>query len=65
MADPAWQGKPFISLSATVWTKALGKHFRDFIIAATPQRLIEAGYLSPFRVFAPSHPDLTGVGTRP
>ncbi len=63
MADPAWQNKPFIGLSATPWTKGLGKHFDDLIIAATPQRLIDEGYLSPFRVFAPSHPDLTGVGT--
>jgi superfamily II DNA or RNA helicase len=63
MADPAWQNKPFIGLSATPWTKGLGKHFDDLIIAATPQRLINEGYLSPFRVFAPSHPDLTGVGT--
>lgn len=53
----------FIGLSATPWTKGLGKHYDDLIIAATTQELIDAGYLSPFRVFAPTHPDLTGVRT--
>jgi DNA repair protein RadD len=63
MTDPAWQSKPFIGLSATPWTRGLGQYFDDLIIAATPQDLISEGYLSPFRVFAPSHPDLTGVRT--
>jgi DNA repair protein RadD len=51
----------FIGLSATPWTKGLGKHYDDLIIAARIGDLIEAGYLSEFRVFAPSHPDLSGV----
>jgi DNA repair protein RadD len=63
MADPAWQRRPFIGLSATPWTRGLGQYFDDLIIAATTQDLISEGYLSPFRVFAPSHPDLTGVRT--
>lgn len=54
---------PFIGLSATPWTKGLGKHWNDLIIGATTRQLIHEGYLSPFRVFAPSHPDLTGVRT--
>jgi DNA repair protein RadD len=63
MNDPAWQSRPFIGLSATPWTRGLGLYFDDLIIAATTQDLIAEGYLSPFRVFAPSHPDLTGVRT--
>ena len=63
MMDPAWQNRPFIGLSATPWTRGLGRYFDDLIIAATTQDLITGGYLSPFRVFAPSHPDLTGVRT--
>jgi DNA repair protein RadD len=63
MTDPAWQRRPFIGLSATPWTRGLGQYFDDLIIAASPQDLISQGYLSPFRVFAPSHPDLTGVRT--
>lgn len=64
MADPQWQDKLFIGLSATPWTKGLGKVFDDLIVAATTEGLIEEGYLSPFRVFAPSRPDLTGVRTQ-
>ncbi|HVI30441.1 DEAD/DEAH box helicase [Hansschlegelia sp.] len=63
MAADGWQRKPFIGLSATPWAKGLGKHFDRLLIAATTQELIEAGFLSPFRVFAPSHPDLSGVRT--
>lgn len=54
---------PFVGLSATPWTKGLGKHYDDLIIAATTTDLIAQGFLSKFRVFAPSHPDLTGVRT--
>lgn len=54
----------FIGLSATPWTKGLGKRYDDLIIAATTSDLIERGFLSPFRVYAPSHPDLSGVATR-
>jgi DNA repair protein RadD len=63
MKDPAWQSRPFIGLSATPWTRGLGQYFDDLIIATTTQDLISEGYLSPFRVFAPSHPDLTSVRT--
>jgi superfamily II DNA or RNA helicase len=54
---------PFIGLSATPWARGLAKHYDDLIIAATTQQLIRRGYLSPYRVFAPSHPDLSGVKT--
>lgn len=61
MAD--WDAIPFIGLSATPWTKGLGKHYDDLIIAATTEDLIRDGYLSKFRVFAPSKPNLSGVRT--
>lgn len=54
---------PIVGLTATPWTKGLGKHFDSLIVAATTAELIEQGYLSPFKVFAPSHPDLSGVRT--
>jgi superfamily II DNA or RNA helicase len=63
MADPAWRSIPFVGLSATPWTKGLGKHFDALIIASTTRELIDSGFLSAFRVFAPSHPDLAGVRT--
>ncbi|CAK0742698.1 Helicase conserved C-terminal domain-containing protein [uncultured Gammaproteobacteria bacterium] len=63
MAHPEWQSVPFIGLSATPWTKGLGKHYDDLIISATTQELIDGDFLAPFRVFAPDHPDLSGVKT--
>ena len=61
--DPAWKDVPFIGLSATPWAKGLGRLYQELIIAATTQDLIDLGYLSKFRVFAPAHPDLKGVRT--
>ena len=73
--DPAWQNVPIIGMSATPWTKGLGTYFCGpanvtieertpcFIRASTTQQLIDAGLLAPFKVFAPSHPDLSGVRT--
>jgi len=63
MAHEEWRRVPFIGLSATPWTKGLGKHYDDLIIATTTADLIKAGHLSPFKVFAPSHPDLSKVRT--
>lgn len=54
---------PFVGLSASPWTRGLGKHYDDLIVAATTKDLIAQGFLSPYRVFAPSHPDLSGVAT--
>lgn len=54
---------PFVGLSATPWTKGLGKHYDDLIIAATTADLIDKGFLSKFQVYAPSKPDLKGVRT--
>ncbi len=53
----------FIGLSATPWTRGLGRYYDDLIVAARNGDLIEAGFLSKFTVFAPSTPDLSEVGT--
>ncbi|MFY9292706.1 MAG: DEAD/DEAH box helicase [Methylorubrum rhodinum] len=63
MAAPDWASIPFVGLSATPWTKGLGKHYDDLIQVTTTAELIAAGYLAPFRVYAPSHPDLSRVRT--
>jgi len=55
------QKVPVIGLTATPWAKGMGKLYDDLIIGTTTQRLIDSGYLSNFKVFAPAHPDLTGV----
>lgn len=58
-----WTGKR-IGLSATPWSKGLGKQFDALIKGPSDQELIDDGWLSPFRVYAPSHPDLSGVEMR-
>jgi len=63
MQDPKWQNTPIIGLSATPWTRGLGSYFGHYIKASTTRELIEAGLLSPFKVYAPSHPDLSAVRT--
>jgi DNA repair protein RadD len=62
-SNPEWKDIPIIGLSATPWTKGLGAYYEELIVAGTTEDLIEKGNLSPFRVFAPSHPDLKGVRT--
>ncbi len=63
MGLPEWEKVPFIGLSATPWAAGLGKLYTDLIIAATTSELIDKGYLSPFRVWAPLKADVSGVGT--
>ena len=52
---------PFIGLSATPWTRGLGQHYDDLIKPVSLAELIALKFLTPFRVFAPSHPDLSGA----
>ncbi len=63
MLDEAWRKIPFVGLSATPWTRGLGRYYDDLIVAATTQSMIEAGHLSDFKVYAPGHVDLKGVRT--
>ena len=53
----------FLGLSATPWRRGIGKTWQDLVVASTTRELIDEGYLSPFRVFAAAHPDLTGIKT--
>jgi DNA repair protein RadD len=54
---------PFIGMSATPWSRGLGRYYDDLIVAATTSSLIRDGFLAPFQTFAPSEPDLAGVRT--
>jgi superfamily II DNA or RNA helicase len=54
---------PVIGLTATPWTRGLGKHFQKLIVGSTTEELIRGRFLSPFRAFAPASPDLKGVRT--
>lgn len=56
-------GKIFVGLSATPWSRGLKEFWDDLIIPTSISELISIGDLSPFRVFAPSHPDLKGIKT--
>jgi DNA repair protein RadD len=56
-----WKHLPVIGLTATPWTRGLGKHFSKLIVGATTQQLIDTGFLSKFRVYAPASPDLSAV----
>jgi len=64
---PKWMAdnpsRVFIGLSATPWARGMADHWQGLVSPVSMQELIDAGFLSPFRVFAPSHPDLTSVGT--
>ena len=53
----------FIGLSATPWAKGMSKHWDRMIVVSTPRKLIDEGYLSDFKFYAPASPDLTGVKT--
>jgi superfamily II DNA or RNA helicase len=64
MASDEWAEKPFIGLSATPWSRGLGNHYDELLAPVRMQELIDDGYLAPFRVFAPAHPDLAGIATR-
>ena len=63
LGDPRFANIPIIGITATPWTKGLGKHFNKLLVGTTTTELIGAGYLAPFRAFAPASPDLTGVRT--
>lgn len=53
----------FVGLSATPWARGMADDWQDLVVPVTMSELIEQGFLSSFRVFAPTHPDLSGVKT--
>src|SRR3954452_17796196 len=52
MEKPEWRGIPFVGLTATPWTKGLGKYWDALLQPTTITQLIEQGFLSKFKVFA-------------
>jgi DNA repair protein RadD len=56
-----WSAIPVIGLSATPWTAGMGKVWDELVIATTTAELIEQEHLSKFRLYAPTHPDLSRV----
>ncbi|MEO6013932.1 MAG: DEAD/DEAH box helicase [Devosia sp.] len=54
----------FIGLTATPWARGMAKTWDALITPVRMQALIDAGYLAPYRVFAPAEPDLSKVSIR-
>jgi superfamily II DNA or RNA helicase len=52
---------PIIGLTATPFTKGLGKTFQKLVVAATIPELIKLGHLVDCEIYAPPGPDLTNV----
>lgn len=50
-----------IGLTATPFTQGLGKIYDDMVNVTTTNNLRNQGFLSPFRIFAPSAPNMEGV----
>lgn len=53
-----------VGLTATPFTKGLGKHFDTVVNVTTTRRLIDQGWLSPYRIFSCAEPDMAGVTVR-
>ena len=61
-----WPNAWGIGLTASPWRmdgSELGDIFDELVIVASPQELIDAGYILKPRIYAASRPDLTGVRT--
>lgn len=54
----------FLGLSATPWAKGMGLRWQDKVTPCRIGDLINAGYLSKFRAYAPDIPDLSHVSTK-
>ena len=60
---------PVIGLSATPFSKGLGKHYQELggalfeamTVATSIQELIDDGFLVDCEIYAPSEPDMTGI----
>lgn len=63
----SWNNLPIIGLSATPFSKGLGKQhswgklFQHMTVVSTIQKLIDEGFLVDCEIYAPSEPDLRGV----
>lgn len=52
---------PFIGLSATPYSKGLGKYYTDLVVPITAKELLEMGWLCPIKYYAGEQPDLTSI----
>lgn len=54
----------FVGLSATPYSKGLGKYYSDLIVPITTQELLEKDYLCPVKYYGGVHANLKGVKTK-
>jgi len=54
----------FIGLSATPFSKGLGKHYQDLIVPITTEQLLDKEYLCPVKYYGGSHVNLKGIKTK-
>jgi superfamily II DNA or RNA helicase len=54
----------FLGLSATPYSKGLGKYWDDLVIPCTAAELLEKGYLAPIHYYGGSHVDTKGIKAR-
>lgn len=52
-----------VGLSATPFTRGLGKIYDALVNVTTTNKLIEQGFLAPFRIYAAPEPDMSKVNT--
>lgn len=57
----AYNSVPFIGLSATPYSKGLGKHYTALVVPITTRELLEQGYLCPIKYYAGEQPDLEHI----
>lgn len=57
-------GGVVIGLTATPFTKGLGQWFDAVVNVTTTRKLIESGWLSPYRVFSCAEPNMEGVSVK-
>jgi len=58
-----WKDSYWIGLTATPYTKGLGKYWQGLVNGTKMNDLIKAGQLCEYVVYGPSKPELTGVRT--
>ena len=57
----AYNAVPFIGLSATPFSKGLGRHYNNLIVPITTQDLLDQGFLTPIHYYGGAKADLTGI----
>ena len=56
-----WNAIPFIGISATPFTKGMGKVYDDLIVVESTRNLIKQGFLCDYVAYGPATIDLKGV----